>query len=498
MLSFQLGGERTQEAIRPLNSYWSETGLRLHHLSSWINNVSCREDSRSTLGCINALEAIGRWRDLSINHQGQWAPRNNAIDAQKTEKVMMREWQERLSRRSVELDYAALLEEIINPASAAKKFRATDEGLMAGLSLNAYFSVIEDPHTYIIPRAFYEEVYARYSTISRTYGMIAKMRKGKFIVHKVHVNSAADRGGLKRGDEILRVNDTPTESLLPHELQNIAVTFSFGPIEVLVRRSGALLSLQIGEESSKIPNSEARILSNRDGLGLLTIHKFSMNSCTAVKNQVSSLKAQGMRGLLIDLRDNPGGYMQEALCIAGLFLPKGTLLLESRYLDAGMERERSFNRNPWPVYEGPVAVLINSGTASAAEIVAGVLRENNRATLVGERTFGKGTFQDGEILEDNDKLIRFRTAGVYYFSTGWSPQLVGIEPDVLVAGEIEESLREFDMYFSTVAPSRRASQRVRPRLAQSESCRLEFQMPSDKQLVGASQWITCARGAISQ
>jgi carboxyl-terminal processing protease len=155
--------------------------------------------------------------------------------------------------------------------------------------------------------------------------------------------------------------------------------------------------------------------------------------------------------LMLDLRDNPGGQVNEAACVLNLFVPRGQILFETRYLDPRIPSEiyRSENER---VYDGSLAVLINAGSASAAEIVAGSLKDLGRATLVGERSFGKGSFQDGIMWPGSLKVAQFKTRGFYYFPSGWTPQLTGIEPD-LAAGPSEDSvLREADLYFEPLRP----------------------------------------------
>jgi carboxyl-terminal processing protease len=125
------------------------------------------------------------------------------------------------------------------------------------------------------------------------------------------------------------------------------------------------------------------------------------------------------------------------------------------FLDPDAEAEISYSQEE-QAYRGPMAVLINSGSASAAEIVAGALQDYKRAMLVGERTFGKGSFQEGEIWSKNDKIAIFETKGFYYLPSGQTPQMRGLEPDVNVAFKDRFALREEDQFLN---PLRAAGQK---------------------------------------
>jgi hypothetical protein len=133
--------------------------------------------------------------------------------------------------------------------------------------------------------------------------------------------------------------------------------------------------------------------------------------------------------------------------------PKGLALFETHYLEDSLRRESHFSKND-PVFSGPLVILINSSTASAAEIIAGSLKDLGRAQLLGTRTFGKATFQDGEPWNNSDEIVSFRTRGVFVFPSGWTPQGVGIEPDHQVEAPEEDGFRELDLYFSALVPVR--------------------------------------------
>ena len=209
--------------------------------------------------------------------------------------------------------------------------------------------------------------------------------------------------------------------------------------------------VEILKSEKSYPSVVSKLVEGSARAGLLTVHKFSKDSCKQTREQLISLKEQNIQGLMLDLRDNPGGQVEEAACILNLFVAEGTFLFETRYLDLSKSSDRYY-ADEEPVYKGSMAVLINSGSASASEIVAGVLKDMNRAKLVGERSFGKGSFQDGRIWASNEKIALFQTEGLYYFPTGWTPQLIGLEPDISVAFNNLQNQREEELYFSPITP----------------------------------------------
>ena len=179
-----------------------------------------------------------------------------------------------------------------------------------------------------------------------------------------------------------------------------------------------------------------------------------------------------------------------------MFVKKGTLLFETRYLDRSRNSDFYYAENS-PVYNGPIAVLINSGSASASEIVAGSLKDLGRALLVGERSFGKGSFQDGKIWGANEKVLLFQTEGMYYFPTGWTTQLVGLVPDIEVHYN-DTDLREEDLFYKPLMPKPQLMRPTSKAFANKNlNCELsEFKLlastsEQDPQLNEAQSWLDC-------
>lgn len=490
---------------RNLSEYWQDANLNAGIIQNWVNDRSCYKSQANFLGCINALRAMGRWRGAYLGSQANWLKADKLTELSNTEKEELEKWEASFRKGAPRIAFSGLLTQLFDETLWTQEVPKEKLSFFIGAGMNAYLAVTVDPHTYFIPRKYYEEVVSRHEARSQSYGLVTKLRKGIVEVRKVLAHSLAAEIGIQRGDQIIAINGLRVEKLLPFELQDWsllangeALTLSVLRLEAgrTVEREFVLRSLQ-NSAVAQLKNSEARLISKEKGLGYLAIHKFALGTCDAVREHLKDLKFAGLRGLILDVRDNPGGYMDEALCVTGLFVAKGTPLLEARSLRDPGKVERHFNTELEPQYRGSMVVLINSGTASSAEILAGSLRDLNRAQLLGRRTFGKGTFQDGDIWEKNEALLFFRTEGLYYFPSGWTPQLIGLKPDIEIADDVHDSAREQDIYYSVIQPPKQ-SEGLKFGLSLKENCgsleslKIEHRSSSqDRQINKAAELVQC-------
>ena len=245
-------------------------------------------------------------------------------------------------------------------------------------------------------------------------------------------NSPASRVGIKAGDYIVKINEIQVQGKSLTE----AVDLMRGPvgtdIEITVRRAGEKKAIifNITREIIKIESVKSRIID--DKIGYLRLTSFNENSSEQVKNKIKEIKKdKKIKGYILDLRNNPGGLLSQAIRITDFFLDNGEIV-------STKSRKRSENRK-WFSKKGDLIdgktliVLINYGSASASEIVAGALKEHKRAILIGENSYGKGSVQSIIPLK-NKGAIRL-TISKYYLPSGESISEVGVTPDI----EIEES-----------------------------------------------------------
>ena len=245
-------------------------------------------------------------------------------------------------------------------------------------------------------------------------------------------NSPASRIGIKAGDYIVKINEIQVQGKSLTEAVDLMRGAVGTDIEITVRRAGEKKAIifNITREIIKIESVKSRIID--DKIGYLRLTSFNENSSEQVKNKIKEIKKdKKIKGYILDLRNNPGGLLSQAIRISDFFLDYGEIV-------STKSRKRSENRK-WFSKKGDLIdgktliVLINYGSASASEIVAGALKEHKRAILIGENSYGKGSVQSIIPLK-NKGAIRL-TISKYYLPSGESISEVGVTPDI----EIEES-----------------------------------------------------------
>ena len=249
-------------------------------------------------------------------------------------------------------------------------------------------------------------------------------------------NSPASRVGVKAGDYIVKINDNQVQGKSLTE----AVELMRGPvgsdIEITVRRIGVKKSIifTITREIIKIESVKSKYID--EGIGYLRLTSFNENSGNQIKKKIKEFNnKKDLKGYILDLRNNPGGLLSQAIKIADFFLEDGEIVSTK---GRKKSENRKFFAKKGDLTNGKtIIVLINYGSASASEIVAGALKDHKRAILVGENTFGKGSVQSIIPLK-NKGAIRL-TISKYYLPSGKSISKVGVTPDI----EVEESSDDF-------------------------------------------------------
>ena len=270
---------------------------------------------------------------------------------------------------------------------------------------------------------------------------VRKTEDGRFILTPMD-GYPAQRAGIKDGDELIRVDET---NITPEMSLDQVLILVRGPIgtyvNIVVRRGGEELSFRIRREKIETPSVEWRLL--KPELAYIKIATFTERTPKELEQALRNLQSQGASKLVLDLRGNPGGLIESALRVGGYFLKSGVMLHE-RYKDSlkSYEVEKAPMLVDWPM-----VVLVDSGTASAAEIVAGALQEAGRAKLIGERTYGKGSVQWVYDLSDGSSL--HVTVAQWFTPNYRKVEGNGLEPDIKIEPRegtdawIEEALLHF-------------------------------------------------------
>jgi len=298
-----------------------------------------------------------------------------------------------------------------------------------------------DPHSsYMSERAF-KEINMDIKGEFQGVGIQIGIKTQQLTVISPIEDTPADRAGIAAGDKILKINDEWTKDLTIEE----AVDRMRGPkgteVRLLLHREGwdKPKEFKIVRDVIKVQSVKSRIL--EPGVGYLKIIQFQGQTDKDVEKALEKLEEKGMKNLVLDMRNNPGGLLDSSVDISSLFLPKDKLVvyLQGRKKD---DRKDFLSSGSSKVRDYPMVILVNTGSASASEIVAGALQDSRRAVIVGTQTFGKGSVQTVFPL-DSGTGIRLTTAK-YYTPSGRSIQNVGITPDVEVKLPIVKEVKNGD------------------------------------------------------
>ncbi len=449
------------QALKSTEEYWQETGLKASELEELLQPELCHSSERYFLSCANALVTLAERFGLQVIPPAQIKENNNqSLEREGSEKIQLASWlqfyQDQKTPKT-QIQFVALFRELLSRIK-----NRSHEAFYVGMSLNGFLSIFKDPHTYLIPMKFYQEVVSQPDGKTFSLGITLGRSQEGFILRKIQPRSMAEDVGLKRGDRILVVNSKNVESMSLEQVLELLRSESTAEIQILVARNNKKLSFKLKRRVNSNEAIASSLIPGRQKLGLLTINRFTRQSCEISKKSIMSLSKLGARGLLIDLRDNPGGLVEEAACVASLFLgPKKMFTL--KYLDTSKKDEIFYGEED-KIFDKPVAVLINSGTASSAELFAGIMKDYNRAVLVGERSFGKGSFQEGEVWFKNPRIALFQTQGLFYLPSRLSPQAAGIEPDVVVQSSSLFHDREEDIFMYPLQADNKNSLLARKKL----------------------------------
>lgn len=306
----------------------------------------------------------------------------------------------------------------------AAKISAQDKvyGAIAGLvrSLNDPYSVFLSPKD---NQKFEQDVQGNFGGIGAEIGM----KKNQLVVIAPLKDTPASRAGLKANDEILKINGTSTDSMTVDE----AVGLIRGPekttVTLTIFRDGwdAPKDIPIVRETVMIPTLDFTMKGN---VAWVQLYQFNANAEPLFYDAATKAVSQGAKGMVLDLRDDPGGYLNVAVDLAGWFLPKNTLVVKEEANTGVIDELRSSGNAAFAKL--PLVVLINGGSASASEILAGALRDDRGAKLVGEKSFGKGTVQ--QLIELRDGSFLKLTIAHWVLPSGKILENGGLDPDVAV------------------------------------------------------------------
>ncbi|MDD1605626.1 MAG: S41 family peptidase [Methylococcaceae bacterium] len=325
--------------------------------------------------------------------------------------------------------FGRIKKDYVEPVSDKKLLEDAVKGMLSGL----------DPHSAYLDAEEYQELKEGTSGQFGGLGIEVTMENGFIKVVSPIDDTPAQKAGIKAGDLIIKLDDKPVKGMTLTEAVKHMRGEPGSKINLLVVREGAdaPLKITITRDIIKVKSVKNRMLEKN--YAYVRISSFQSGTGDALKEALASLKKENggtLKGLVLDLRNNPGGVLNAAVEVSDAFMKSGLIVYtEGRIANSQMR----FSAAPDDLIDNaPIVVLINAGSASASEIVAGALQDSKRAIIMGEKSFGKGSVQT--ILPTNTGSAVKLTTARYFTPSGRSIQAKGIEPDVALANVKLESL----------------------------------------------------------
>ncbi len=265
-------------------------------------------------------------------------------------------------------------------------------------------------------------------------GIEISVKDGEVIVVSPIEDTPAMRAGIKAGDIIYKVNDTIVKNKSLADIIKLIRGMTNTKVKLLVKREGFDGFLDFDMERAPIKTKSVKydVISGTE-IGYIKIKMFSADTPRETEDAIKSLSSKGIKKIILDLRWNPGGLLDGAIKIAELFLDKDKTIVTTKGREGSGNVKESKSMLE-PVYKDKLILLVNRGSASASEILAGAIRDNHRGKLVGEKTFGKGSIQ--KLFQLSDKIGVTLTVAKYYTPSGLSIHGIGIKPDIPVEADI--------------------------------------------------------------
>jgi len=310
----------------------------------------------------------------------------------------------------------------VEPVTTKKLIDGAISGMLASL----------DPHSAYLTPDLYRDLEVETRGSFGGLGIEITIKNGALTVVAPIEDTPAYRAGLKAGDQIIKIDDDFTKDMSLTD----AVKRMRGPkgskIKLTLHRNGVpeLFTVTLARDVIKIQSVKAKMLP--EGFGYIRVTTFQENTGEGVEKAIDDFESKDhgkIKGVVFDLRDNPGGLLNQAVKVSDDFLDGGLIVYTQGREENQQQKYFSHKKKDWTDY--PMVVIVNGGSASASEIVAGALQDQKRAVILGTQTFGKGSVQTILPLDDHSAL-RLTTAR-YYTPAGRSIQAVGITPDVDVA-----------------------------------------------------------------
>jgi carboxyl-terminal processing protease len=459
---------------KSIDDHWAALGFKFERIERQkkLSTAQCNKDEKSLIACTHAINAILAYAPTSLRLVPESyraarpeysapsqtfglaslveAPKSQAknmaqliLESRKVKKEIAEGWKTAFATLSADAQSQIDFEAIV---SGIKKepFFAENEAKIVGAVTNAFYEILHDPHTMVIPTPSKNEMFEAEETIvgiGATMQPIEREGKKYPVVHQVLEDSPAHKGGLLPKDVITDIDGAPIAGQPMDEIISKIRGAEGTKVALQVLRGDTTLELTLVRSKLENRNVRSKLVGDAKEVGYVRLNNFmEMNPktgealpCIQVRAAITDLEGQGAKSLILDLRDNGGGLIGEAECISNLFLDlkSGEPIVSTKSL---IPEKRSFmlpDALPAKIHTKlPLVVLMNSSSASASEIVAGALQDYERAFLIGERTYGKGSVQTFRPLGSRGELELKETTARFYLPSGRTNQIATVRPDV--------------------------------------------------------------------
>lgn len=317
-----------------------------------------------------------------------------------------------------------------------------DLAVMEDAAADAMVAATGDKWSYYIPAGEYAAYQERMANAYVGVGITiqAQENEGGFLIIEVAAGGPAEEAGLQVGDVIVAVSDRDVTTATTTEVRNLVKGEEGTFVSMTVRRQGGSLTLSVERRQVQTPVATGELLEG--GIGLVTIENFDSRCAEETIAAIEALLDQGAEKLIFDVRHNPGGYASELVKVLDYLLPEGELFRAVSY-----DGKENIDYSDADFLDVPMAVLVNGSSYSAAEFFAAALSEYDAAVVVGEKTSGKGYFQQTYRLSDGSAVSL--SVGKYYTPKGVSLAETGVTPDVEIPVDEETAAA---IYYGTLDP----------------------------------------------
>lgn len=482
-MMFVVGMQAQAEAKE---SPWAGTEMNFDFYKQFVVEENCGETSRDYLACISSIRALLQAADPDLDIETQTtAPESNAkIEMNANNLAIVRHpkkdlnTQKRLNpKESFEKSKKEFTDFIQKFTPAYYHYRRTSNFVMTELiayiekkfraqlkeeeiagALNEYFHVASDPHSDFRPKKDLENTAKADTTDFVGIGVGLSLGEEGLMVTDVYENSGAEAAGIEPDDVVLKVDELEVKNVN----QDTAIDKMRGKagtqVHLVIERGGEQKLLTIIRRKIVLHVVRPKVF-NLFGkkVGYIGYSNFVYeNGCEDIKKSLQAFNEENVHGAILDLRNNGGGNIGIANCIAGLFLgPKKVSVLLEENTPLGKTVLPVFTKDA-QLFTKPLTVLINERSGSASELLAGALKDYNRALIVGQRSFGKGSSQS-PVAETEDTVF-YATNGLFFLPSGKTNQTIGIVPHVSVYRSTKPKLselyakREKDLYLFPLEP----------------------------------------------